>query len=221
MTVDPTVLMEHYQKTVELKHANWGSRNQSYLTLLGFVGLATLLTCNVTQAQPILVELIGKIIDAEEHQFQALRLSMPYAVIQSILLMIILYFMAILYHSTASMQRHSKYLTVLEDEIRAYLPLSDASHFFTRESRFYQNNRPEFCSLIDLTYISMLGVLLVSFLGFRVVSDIKTGSVLIVVITCLLAMLTLFFYCAYTRATLGYEHSNRAMKKRAMKSYSN
>jgi hypothetical protein len=86
------LLAEHYQKTFELTLSVWEQRNRTFLMLLGVVGAASLLTFNVSQAQPILADLIAEAVGAEGATRRAeLRTSFPYGILQSILLMVVLY----------------------------------------------------------------------------------------------------------------------------------
>jgi hypothetical protein len=66
MTPGTELIAEHYQKTYELTLAMWEQRNRTFLILLATVGIATLLTFNVSQAQPLLVDLIANAVGIEE-----------------------------------------------------------------------------------------------------------------------------------------------------------
>src|SRR5882672_8946377 len=115
---------EHYQKTYELTLQMWEQRNTTFLLLLTVVGAATVLTFNVPQAQPLLVDIIAKFVgitDAE--RLKDLRQSFPYGVVQSILLMTVLYLMVILYHRTVFIQRCYAYLGAIEPELKKSLRL--------------------------------------------------------------------------------------------------
>src|SRR5262245_65882553 len=92
------LLAEHYQKTFELTLTVWEQRNRTFLILLAVVGVASLLTFNVSQAQPLLADLISKTVGVEDATRRAeLRTSFPYGLIQSILLMVVLYLTLLLY----------------------------------------------------------------------------------------------------------------------------
>ena len=152
-----SVLAEHYQKTFELALMTWEKRNRTFLFLLGVVGVATLLTFNVPQAQPLLADLVMKVLDiADTNRAAELRSSFPYGLIQSILLMVVMYLMLILYHRTVTIQRFYKYLALLENEIRDALALTDTATSFTRESSFYQTHKPVLGPFVAVAYVGML-----------------------------------------------------------------
>jgi hypothetical protein len=122
------LIAEHYQKTFEVTLSTWESRNQTFLVLLATVGAATLLTFNVQEAQPLLVDLVSKFLSIEEATRKAeLRTSFPYGLLQSVLLMVVMYLMLVLYHRTTFINRSYRYLEALEIEIRAGLSLSSES----------------------------------------------------------------------------------------------
>jgi len=202
MGVKVDVLAEHYQKTFELALATWEKRNQTFLLLLGVVGAATLLTFNVPQAQPLLVDLVMKVLGiTDTNRAAELRTSFPYGLIQSILLMVVMYLMLILYHRTATIQRFYKYMSLLENEIRDSLALPSTAASFTRESSFYQAHKPVLGRFVAASYIGMLGLLLVSFLGLRIVGDITTGNMWVAVVDVVLAIPTLVFFYGYARSS--------------------
>ena len=196
------VLAEHYQKTFELALMTWEKRNQTFLLLLGVVGAATLLTFNVPQAQPLLVDVVMKILGiTDTNRAAELRASFPYGVIQSILLMVVMYLMLILYHRTATIQRFYKYMALLENEIRDALALTSTAASFTRESSFYQAHRPVLGRFVAASYIGMLGLLLASFLGFRIAGDVTNGNMWVAAVDLVLALPTLVFFYGYARSS--------------------
>jgi hypothetical protein len=193
---------EHYQKTYELTLQMWEQRNTTFLLLLAVVGAATVLTFNVPQAEPLLVDIIAKIVGiSDASRLKELRLSFPYGVVQSILLMTILYLMVILYHRTVFIQRCYRYLSEIEPEIRRGLGLPENAVAFTRESTFYQQYKAPFSRYVAAIYIAMLGALLVAFLGSRVYADFTTGNVLVGIIDIALALPTLLFFLGYARSS--------------------
>lgn len=196
------VLAEHYQKTFELALMTWEKRNQTFLLLLGVVGAATLLTFNVPQAQPLLVDLVMKVLGITDTTRAAeLRASFPYGLIQSILLMVVMYLMLILYHRTATIQRFYKYMALLEGDIRDALALAGTTTSFTRESSFYEAHKPLLGRFVAAAYIGMLGLLLLSFLGLRIVGDLSTGNLWVAAVDVLLAVPTLVFFYGYARSS--------------------
>ncbi|MEE8586796.1 MAG: hypothetical protein V3T83_18290 [Acidobacteriota bacterium] len=193
---------EHYQKTYELTLQMWEQRNTTFLLLLAVVGAATVLTFNIPQAEPLLVDLIAKVVGiTEAARLKELRLSFPYGVVQSILLMIILYLTVILYHRTAFIRRCYLYLGAIEPEIKSGLGLPTQAVVFTRESTFYQQHKAPFARYVAATYIAMLGSLLVIFLGSRVYADFAAGSLLVAAIDVALAAPTLLFFIGYARSS--------------------
>lgn len=191
------LIAEHYQKTYELTLAMWEQRNRTFLLLLVAVGAATLLTFDVSEAQPLLADLIAKTFGVEDAARRArLHESFPYGVIQSILLMVVLYLMVILYHRTAFIVRSYRYLEAVENDIRAGLPAGQALVSFTREGAFYKGSRPALSRLAGAAYIVMLGLLLAAFLGKRIYTDLKEAGALAAA-DIFLAIPTLLFFAAY------------------------
>lgn len=196
------LIAEHYQKTYELTLQMWEQRNTTFLLLLAVVGTATVLTFNVSQAEPLLVDIIAKVVGiTDAGRLGELRKSFPYGVVQSILLMAILYLMLILYHRTAFIRRCYVYLGAIEPEIKSRLGLADDATAFTRESTFYERNKAPFAGFVAATYIAMLGCLLVAFLGSRVYADFSSGNCLVGIIDIALAAPTLLFFIGYARSS--------------------
>lgn len=196
------LIAEHYQKTYEVTLQVWGQRNQTFLVLLGVVGAATLLTFNAAQTQPLLLDLIAKLLSIENStRQQELRASFPYGLIQTILLMVVLYLTLVLYHRTTSIKRNYVYLGKLEDELRTLLGLSAGSIAFTREGRFYESNSPALRHAVGIAYIGMLGLLLFAFLGMRIYTDLGSGNYLVAAVDFVLALPTALFFIAYVRAS--------------------
>lgn len=196
------LLAEHYQKTFELTFTIWEQRNRTFLLLLSVVGAASLLTFNVSQAEPLLVDLIAKAVGIDDNTRRSeLRVSFPYGLIQSILLMVVMYLMLILYHRTTAILRNYSYLAGVEAELRETLELPNSSVSFTRESAFYTTNRPHLSKAISATYIFMLGLLLISFLGARVYADLKTHQFALGTVDLILALSILVYFRAYALAS--------------------
>lgn len=199
------VLAEHYQKTFEVTLNLWEQRNRAFLIILLVVGAATLLTINPTKlvAEPLLVEYIAELFGVEPGEREALREGFPYGLIQSILLMGILFFMVLLFHRTTMIQRNYVYLADIEKEIRERLGLRDHERSFTREGEFYASHPAPFARQIGLAYIAMLGVLLIPFLAVRILTDISTGAYWIATVDAVLAAPTLAFFLAYCYLSSG------------------
>ncbi|TFW29504.1 hypothetical protein [Massilia horti] len=196
------LLVDHYQKTYEVTLHVWNERNRTFLLLLAVVGGATLLTFNASQAQPLLVDLIAKFLSiADAGRRDELRGSFPYGLVQSILLMVVLYLTLLLYHRTTFIKRSYRYLGVLEDEIRAGLGVAPASSAFTREGTFYLRQQLPLSRFVGMTYVVMLGLLLGAFLGMRIYTDLLSGSLWFALVDLVLALPTLLFFGAYARAS--------------------
>lgn len=194
--------VDHYQKTYELTLQVWEQRNRTFPLLLAVIGLAALLTYNVPQAQPLLVDIIAKLVGiTDATRFAELRQGFPYGLVQSILLMVILYLMLILYHRTSYIQRCYTYLCALEPEIRSRLGLSDDAVTFTREGTFYHRHKAPFQRFVGVTYVAMLGLLLTAFLGSRIYTDFASGRIVIGLVDVALALPTMLFFIGYARSS--------------------
>jgi hypothetical protein len=199
------LLADHYQKTFELTLTVWEQRNRTFLMLLAVVGVATLLTFNVSATQPLLVDVIASILSIDDAARRAeLRTSFPYGLIQSILLMVVLYLMLILYHRTTAILRNYDYLAAVEQEIRDSLELPASMVSFTREGRFYAKAKVRLAPAIGLAYVLMLFCLLVPFLGMRILTDFTSGQYWFGAIDIALAIPTLMFYAAYAFSSSGF-----------------
>jgi len=202
MTTEVGLLADHYQKTFELTLETWERRNRTFLLLLVVVGVATLLTFNVAQAEPLLVDWIAKLLGITDgSRIRELRGSFPYGILQSILLMVIFYLTVVLYHRTATIHRFYKYLALIEPEIRHGMNLSPHSHSFTRESTFYLKHKPFLGRFVAASYVGSLGLLLVSFLGARIFTDFSHGNFGVGLSDLVVALPTGMFFYAYARTS--------------------
>lgn len=204
-------LVEHYQKTYELTYEMWRQRNRTFLLLLGVIGVATLLTFRAPEANSLLVDLIRKLLDVSDPaRIDELRKSFPFGLLQSILLIAVFYLMVNLYHRALYVLRNYSYLSKVEQEIRQELGLAGGTVSFTRESTFYWGGRHgSLLGLVKWVYIAFLGLLLVAFLGGRIVDDFRLGNKPLAVIDVIIAMPTLLFFLAYAKSSifLDTEHS--------------
>lgn len=192
------ILAEHYQKTFELTLKLWEQRNRTFLILLFVVGIGALLTFKVSQAEPLIVDLVANIFNIQNvERIGDLRASFPFGLLHSILLMVVLYLMVQLYHRTISITRNYDYLAGMEEEIRDRLGLQEPMISFTREGNFYWRNSPHFSKQIGVAYIVMLGLLLFAFLGMRIYTDLEAGNIFIIVADILLVFPTMIFFGAY------------------------
>ncbi len=198
MRPDIEIVAAHYQETYATTVKAWEQRNRIFLILMITVGAAALLTFEVPQAQPLLADLIAKAFSVEGIMRQTeLRASLPYGLIQSILVMAVLYLMLLLYHRTAFIVRNYSYLEALEKELRSGLDLAPESAVFTRESDFYWSHRPVLSKGVAVVYALMLGSLLAAFLGMRIYGDLCSGHPGFVIVDGVLSLLIAVFFVAY------------------------
>lgn len=197
------MLVEHYHKTYDLTFSVWESRNQSLLILLAVVGFSALLTFDVSEAQPLLVDIIAKLCGiTSDERIKELKKSFPYGVIQSIFLIIVFYLTINLYHKTCFIRRSYQYLSGLETDIRSALNLSTGSVSFTREGDFYNKHQTFSSFMTGLSYVLILGGLLLSFLGMRLLNDWHSRDYLIVITDACLTLGILYFFSAYAHVSL-------------------
>jgi hypothetical protein len=93
-------------------------------------------------------------------------------------------------------------LAAIETELRGALGLTSENVSFTRESIFYKAHRPALSKAIGATYVLMLGLLLLAFLGARVYADFKSFQIYFGIVDLLLAVPTLLFFRAYAIASV-------------------
>lgn len=197
------LLVEHYHKTYDLTFSVWESRNQSLLILLAVVGFSTLLTFNVSEAQPLLVDIIAKLCGiASDERIKNLKKSFPYGVIQSIFIIVVFYLIINLYHKTCFIIRSYHYLSGIEKDIRSALNLPTDSVSFTREGDFYNNHRTFSSFMTGLSYVLILGVLLLSFLGMRLINDWHARDYFILVTDAILTLGIMYFFFVYAYTSL-------------------
>ena len=165
-------LIEHYHKTSDLTQTLWEQRNQTFLLLILALGAASLLSFDPKFTNDLLTVVAPRALGIVDTKHLAdIKAGFPYAVVHAALLVLVFYFMANLYHRTVGVMRSYDYLGALEKEIRTSLQLADGSIAFSREGNYYWNHRPPLMRLVKYMYIVIIGVLLVSFFGFRFLSD--------------------------------------------------
>lgn len=201
-------LVEHYQKTYELTFELWQQRNRIFLLLLAVIGVATLLTFEVPQANSLLVDFLAALASVQdEARIDELRDGFPFGLLQAIILMVVFYLMVNLYHRAAYVLRNYRYLAELEREIRAELALDPEAVAFSRESSFYWRDRDQskLSGLVKWAYIGLLGLLLVVFLGGRIAGDLGDGNLWLVTADLAIAVPTLLFYLEYARSSVSWD----------------
>lgn len=200
---EKALLVDHYHKTYDLTYSVWESRNMTLLILLAVVGFSTLLTFNVAEAQPLLVDIIAKLCGiTDSARIAELRRSFPYGIIQSIFVIIVFYLMLNLYQKTRFIRRSYLYLSGVERDIRATLNLGAHNVSFTREGEFYDKSQSIAGVMTGVSYILILGLLLMSFLGMRLCTDWQTHQYTIFGVDLTLTLGITFFYIAYACVSL-------------------
>jgi len=200
------LLADHYQKTYELTFELWKQRNQTFLTLLGVIGGATLLTFSPAQTEPLLVLWLAKGLGVTEKQgIRDLGAGFPFGLLQSLLLVVVFYLMVNLYHRSLYVLRNYKYLAHLEQEIRNALGLLPDANAFTREGRFYWSDRAFLQGIVKWCYIGLVGCLLFAFLGGRTIEDFRTRTLLLACVDLAISLPTAVFFLAYARASISMD----------------
>ncbi len=199
------LLIEHYQKTYELTFKLWQQRNHTFLILLGVIGAATLLTFRVPQAEPLLVDIVAKLVGiTDSGRIAELRAGFPFGLIQSIVLIVVFYLVVNLNHRASYVLRNYRYLAGLEQEIRSRLNLHRTSVAFSRESTFYWSDRKRsrVWGAVKWVYIGMLGLVLFAFLGGRLFEDLWARNFVLGTVDLAIAIPTLKFYYDYARTSI-------------------
>jgi hypothetical protein len=194
-------LIEHYQKTYEMTYKLWEERNQTFVLLIGTIGVATMVTLKIPQANSLLVDGISRVLDIKDSQrIQQLQNSFPFGVLQSILLLAIFYLMVNLYHRTATITRSYRYLALMEKEIRINLALPAGSVSFTREGDFYSSHQGKFLASVKWFYAILLGALLSAFLVAKIWDDFSSGAILLGIVDVGLAFSILTYFVGYAKS---------------------
>jgi hypothetical protein len=116
------------------------------------VGVAAALTFDIQETQPFLIDVIAKFAGiTDQARLNELRKSFPYNLIQTILMMIILYLMVILYHRTSFIRRCYAYLDAIEPELKSGLGLDPVAVAFTREGSFYHRYKSTYAGFVAAT----------------------------------------------------------------------
>lgn len=200
------VMVDHYQKTYELTYDIWQQRNRLFLYFVITVGLSTLLTFNIPQANFILIAFLAKQLGITEPiQVRELYNTFPYGILLMILMLIVFYLMVNLFHRVVYVLRNYQYLACLEKEIRHYLSFSKNSLYFTRESTFYENNRNVFINSVKWVYIIFLGILLLTFISHRVYSEFVAKNYLVVSVEIFISIIIIIYFIAYAYSSVKFD----------------
>jgi hypothetical protein len=206
------LLVDHYQKTYELTFELWKQRNVTFLVLLGVIAVATLLTFGPAQTNPLLIAWIAKVLGITEGtRIEQLQKSFPFAILQSLLLVVVFYLIVNLYHRALYVLRNYRYLGELEREIRSELNLPPASIAFTRESTFYWGDRAPLLGAVKWVYIIFVGTLLFAFLGGRTLHDFRIGNALLGFVDLTISTPTVVFFAAYAYSSVSLDSAQRVL----------
>lgn len=195
------ILAAHYQNTYELTHELWTQRNSTFLFLLAAIGIGAVLIFGTQDTNSLIVYGIAGLLGISDVvRIDALQRSFPFALLQTIVLIVVYYLMVNLYHRTISVFRLYRYLGELEREIRQALGLPATSFAFTRESTFYWHKRPWAMSSVKWVYAVLLGVLLFMFLGGRIYGDVRAHQWLLVAIDVVITLPVALYFFEYAFA---------------------
>jgi hypothetical protein len=133
------LLTEHYRDTMDRTNTFFQQRNRIFLILLAVIAIGTLITFRTKQTESLLLIWITKGLD--QKSVDAIRNSFPFALLETLLLVVVFFLMVNLYHRARFILRNYQYLGLLEAEIRKQLALGQNSTAFTRESTIYWTGR--------------------------------------------------------------------------------
>lgn len=196
------ILATHYQNKYELTHELWTQRNSSFLFLLAAIGIGAVLIFGTQDTNSLIIYGIASLLGiSDAARIDAMQRSFPFALLQTIVLIVVYYLMVNLYHRTVSVFRLYRYMGELEREIRQGLELPVTSFAFTRESTFYWHKRPRAIGFIKWVYTVLLGVLLFMFLGGRIYGDIHAQQWLLVALDVVITLPVAVYFFEYARAS--------------------
>ncbi|MFZ5857682.1 MAG: hypothetical protein ACOYZ6_12690 [Chloroflexota bacterium] len=204
--VNVEVLADHYQKTYEVAYENWKERNKlfTFLVLTAIVGLLILQRGDMVNE--LFVKYVQKYFELkfpdDEILIRAISKSVPFSLVQSGILVAMFYFMQRLHATNLTVMRTYKYLAILENEIQPYLGLPGKSGSFTRESKFYWDNRVFMQTMSKWSYVVVLFVLLIPFMYFKLASDIGLAPITITAVDIIVSVLTFAYWFDYARSAI-------------------
>lgn len=209
------ILATHYQCTYELTYRFWVQRNRLFVYMLLTVGLASLLAFNPKDANPIFIDVLAKFLEITDKERKAeLQGRFPFAILHGILLLFIFYLSVNLFHRSLYVLRSYAYLADLEDEIRATLDIRDGQSAFSREGKFYWNDRPRMLGTVKYVYVFLLGLLLVAFLAGRMAGDWRSQDRLLLALDFLIGAPILFYFIGYAKTAIRFDVSRTQGKIR-------
>ncbi len=199
---DAKLLTEHYQKTYELTYEVWKGRNNTFLLLLAAIGIASLIVFPSLGTRSLFVLYIEHVVGVTDAQFQGVQSGFPFGILQALALFVIFYLMVNLYHRALYVLKGYSYLGLLETEIREVMGLTDDKISFTRESRFYWDNRDPLLGTVKWVYITLLSAVLITFEFGIAIQDSSTRDWWHLAIDALFGAPTLFYLIAYAKASI-------------------
>lgn len=208
------LLVEHYHKTFDLTTRLWEQRNRLFLFLIGVIGLSAILTFRGSEANPLFLDMIIKALGITDvNRINEIRASFPFALLHSVLLLVVFYLMFNLYHRALSVLTQYAYLGSLEKEIRDSLQFQAGTKAFTRESDFYWGNRPALMGSVKWVYMFLLGLLLLAFLVGRLVDDYYSGSQWLVWIDLVISIPTIIYFYGYASSSVALDSKDAIVPK--------
>ena len=192
-----TLLAEHYQRTYELTYDFWRQRNRLFLLLVAAIAVTALLTAQVPEANSLLADLVARSVGVSDNskRVEELRRGLPYALIQSALLIVVFYLMFSLYHRTSNVRRLYSYLAKVEADLCSLMNFGTTG--FTREGKHYDGWQPTPLKAVGFIYTGLLGALLITMFAVRIFQDVRSNGAWTIIVDIVIAISTLGFYGAY------------------------
>src|ERR1700740_1019796 len=131
------ILIDHYKDTDAIATRAYDQRNRLLLFLLGAIGIAAILTFRTSGLELVVLKAIaGELKQSED----VVRQSLPFAVVESLALVIVFFMLVGFYQRSSIMQLYYAYLGDIESAIRNELALPAGQKPFTLNSRYYMEN---------------------------------------------------------------------------------
>ncbi|MEW5939430.1 MAG: hypothetical protein AB1750_07205 [Chloroflexota bacterium] len=202
--VNVSVLADHYQKTFEVAYENWRERNRLFVFLV-LTAVAGLL---IIQRGDIVNDLLVRYVQnyfalqapADQGLIDEISKTVPFSVLLSGILVTMFYFMQRLHATNLAVMRTYKYLALLEKEIKPHLGLPGESSSFTREGKFYWDNRASMQTMSKWSYVVVLFFLLIPFMYVKLQGDINSAPGLITSVDVIISLLTFAYWIDYARS---------------------
>lgn len=208
------LLIEHYQKTFELTLEMVKERNRTFLYLVITIGLTSLLTLKIAQANYLFIDFLANMFNIPQEdttRINELRQQFPFALMQSVVLAIVFYLMVNLYHRSTYVLRNYQYLGAMESEIKKYLE-GLGTIPFTRESGFYWSNRPSALKYVKIFYVGIIFALLTLFIGARLIDDFNSGQHVFLLVDLGISLGIAFFFLQYAYYSVKLDSKDSIVK---------